>query len=230
VPVTSETSESRLPAWRRQTGGQHRSPAALTVLGTLGLQLALPQDVVVRPVWLLPAVSGVLAIALWLINPGRIDRRSTIDRMISLVLVATVSLVNGSSAVQLVYGIVTGSIGDRAGPVLISGVIVYWTNIVVFSLWYWEFDRGGPAARALGERDYPDLLFPQMDSPHLAPTEWEPGYLDYLYFSFTNAAAFSPTDVMPLRYWAKMTMMLQAIISLILALMVVAWAVNGLRG
>ncbi len=199
------------------------------VVATLCLQVALPGEMVTHPWWLLPVLSLLLVVALLLVNPGRTDHFSVVERVISLVLVAAVTLVNGASAIQLVYGIIGGTLNSQAGAVLISGGIVYWTNIVVFSLWYWEFDRGGPGRRALGHAEYPDLQFPQMAEPDLAHDEWEPSYLDYLYFSFTNAAAFSPTDVMPLRIWAKMTMMLQAALSLVVALLVVAWAINGLR-
>ncbi|RSM41825.1 DUF1345 domain-containing protein [Amycolatopsis balhimycina DSM 5908] len=199
------------------------------VVATLVLQVALPEDMALHPWWLLPAVSGLLVVALLLANPGRMTQFSAVERTISLLLVAAVTAVNGASAGQLVYGIATGSIGDRAGAVLVTGVIVYWTNIVAFSLWYWEFDRGGPGKRAAGRARYPDLQFPQMADPGLADQDWEPSYLDYLYFSFTNAAAFSPTDVMPLRIWAKMTMMLQAFVSLVLAVLVVAWAINNLK-
>jgi uncharacterized membrane protein len=199
------------------------------VVATLVLQVALPEDMALRPQWLLPGVSGLLVVALLLANPGRMTHFSAVERTISLLLVAAVTAVNAFSAVSLVYEIATGTIGDRAGAVLVTGGIVYWTNIVAFSLWYWEFDRGGPGKRAAGRARYPDLQFPQMADPDLAHQDWEPSYLDYLYFSFTNAAAFSPTDVMPLRIWAKMTMMLQAVVSLVLAVMVVAWAINNLK-
>lgn len=199
------------------------------VVATLVLQVALPDDMALHPWWLLPAVSVLLVVALLLVNPGRMSQFSAVERVISLLLVATVTAVNGGSAGTLVYGIATGSVGDRAGAVLVTGGIVYWTNIVAFSLWYWEFDRGGPGKRAAGRAEFPDLQFPQMADPDLAHQDWEPSYLDYLYFSFTNAAAFSPTDVMPLRIWAKMTMMLQAVISLVLAVMVVSWAINNLK-
>jgi uncharacterized membrane protein len=199
------------------------------VVATLVLQVALPDDMALHPRWLLPAVSGLLVVALLLVNPGRMSQFSAVERVISLLLVAAVTAVNVASAVQLVHGIVTSSVGDRAGAVLVTGGIVYWTNIVAFSLWYWEFDRGGPGRRAAGRAEFPDLQFPQMADPDLAHQDWEPSYLDYLYFSFTNAAAFSPTDVMPLRIWAKMTMMLQAVVSLVLAVMVVSWAINNLK-
>ena len=199
------------------------------VFATLLLQVALPDDMALHPWWLLPGVSVLLVVALLLVNPGRMTQFSAVERSISLLLVAVVTVVNAGSAVTLVYGIGTGTIGDKAGPVLVTGGVVYWTNIVVFSLWYWEFDRGGPGRRAAGRREFPDLQFPQMADPDLAHQDWEPSYLDYLYFSFTNAAAFSPTDVMPLRIWAKMTMMLQAFVSLVLAVMVVAWSINNLK-
>ncbi|WP_033291261.1 DUF1345 domain-containing protein [Amycolatopsis jejuensis] len=185
-------------------------------MGTLALQLALPDEMVLRPWWLLPALTAVLIVALMLLNPGRVSEFNTIERMISLAALAVVSVLNGASAVQLVIGIAEGSLRGHAVQVLISGVVIYWTNVVVFSLWYWEFDRGGPARRATGRAEYPDLQFPQMSDPSMAKAEWEPRYLDYLYMSFTNATAFSPTDVMPLRIWAKMTMMVQAGISLLL--------------
>jgi uncharacterized membrane protein len=199
------------------------------VVATLVLQVVLPDDMALHPWWLLPGVSVLLVVALLLVNPGRMSQFSAVERTISLLIVGLVTVVNAWSAASLVHSIATATIGDRAGAVLVTGGIVYWTNIVAFSLWYWEFDRGGPGRRAAGRAEFPDLQFPQMADPDLAHRDWEPSYLDYLYFSFTNAAAFSPTDVMPLRIWAKMTMMLQAVISLVLAVMVVAWAINNLK-
>ncbi|NKQ58196.1 DUF1345 domain-containing protein [Amycolatopsis sp. K13G38] len=221
--------ETPVPAWRGPTPGEHRWPAVAVVVGTVALQVLLPDELVLRPWWLLPAVTALLVVALMLINPGRVSRRTPVDRTVALGVVAVVSVANGASAVGLVSGIIDGSITNRPGSVLLSAAIVYWTNIVVFSLWYWEFDRGGPGQRASGGAEYPDLMFPQMSNPELAPKDWEPTYPDYLYLSFTNATAFSPTDVMPLRRWAKLTMMLQSAISLMIALLVVAWAVGALK-
>ncbi len=122
-----------------------------------------------------------------------------------------------------------GTEGGSAGPLLVTGGAIWLTNVIVFGLWYWEFDRGGPVARANATRMYPDFLFVQMTSPHLAPPDWEPAFSDYLYLSFTNAAAFSPTDVMPLSRWAKMAMTMQAVISIVTVALVVARAVNILK-
>lgn len=174
-------------------------------------------------------MTGLLVVTLLLINPGRVSRHAPLERGMALCLVAVVSVANAASAVQLVDGIITGSIANRPGSVLVSAAIVYWSNIVAFSLWYWEFDRGGPGERAAGSAEYPDFLFPQMSDPEFAAKDWRPTYPDYLYLSFTNSTAFSPTDLMPLRPWAKLIMMLQSAVSLIIALLVVAWAVGALN-
>jgi uncharacterized membrane protein len=102
-------------------------------------------------------------------------------------------------------------------------------NVLLFALWYWQLDGGGPTSRprcAPAERDF---LFPQQTEPALLERGWRPLFLDYLYMSFTNASAFSPTDTLPLSRWAKMLMLVQSALSLALAVMVVARAVNILR-
>jgi uncharacterized membrane protein len=110
-----------------------------------------------------------------------------------------------------------------------TGAAIWLTNVIVFALWYWEFDRGGPVARALARKPLPDFQFVQMQSPELAHPDWEPAFMDYLYLSFTNATAFSPTDVLPLSRWAKATMLLQSAISLVTVALVIARAVNVLK-
>ena len=118
---------------------------------------------------------------------------------------------------------------QNAASLLATGAAIWFTNVIAFGLWYWEFDRGGPVARAYARQILPDFLFVQMQNPELAPVEWEPGFLDYFYLSFTNATAFSPTDVMPLSRWAKLTMMTQALVSLVTLALVIARAVNILK-
>jgi uncharacterized membrane protein len=101
--------------------------------------------------------------------------------------------------------------------------------VLVFSFWYWDLDRGGPAQRAIGKGGFPAFLFVQMQTPDVAPADWKPTFVDYLYLSFTNATAFSPTDVLPLARWTKLTMMLQSIVSLSTVALVIARAVNILK-
>ena len=218
------------PAWKRPTKGEARWQVALCVAAAVALQFAVPDRLVlVRPAWILPTAQGLLLVALVVANPKHINRRSRALRMLGLTLAAFLSLANAWSVVRLADGLLNGTEGEAARPLLITGGVIWLTNVIVFALWYWEFDRGGPVARADATRVYPDFLFAQMTSPHLAPPRWEPMFGDYLYLSFTNATAFSPTDVMPLSRWAKMAMTLQSAISIVTVALVVARAVNILR-
>ncbi len=221
--------ERLVPAWRRATEGEHRLPVAAAVAVAIALQLVLPGRLVIRPVWLLPALEGLLMLGLIAANPKRMNRTSTTLRGASVALIALISLANAWSSGALIKGIVSGTSGDNASLLLARGASVYLTNIIVFALWYWEWDRGGPVARARGLRPYPDFLFPQMTQTGIAPSDWRPNFIDYLYVSFTNASAFSPTDTMPLTRWAKMLMLLQASVALLTVAFILARAVNILK-
>lgn len=217
----------QLPAWRRKTNGETRWPVAIVTAIGIALQVAVPGRLaLLRPVWVLPAVQAVLLVALVLANPHRINRESRALRTLGLILAALLSLANGWSVALLAVDITQGRMHQSAGSLLITGVAIWATNVVAFALWYWELDRGGPVARALGSHPYPDFQFPQMVTPEMAPPHWEPAFPDYLYLAFTNASAFSPTDVMPLSRWAKMLMTVQSVISIITVALVVARAVN----
>ena len=219
-----------VPAWRRRTEGEARWPAAVAVAAAVALQYPLPgRLVLLHPAWVLPTLQVLLLLALVMANPRRINTESRAIRLLSLALAAVLSLANAWSVARLVIGLVNGTEGSTPGPLLVTGGIIWLTNVIVFGLWYWEFDRGGPAARANAEHMYPDFLFAQMTAPLLAPPDWEPAFGDYLYLSFTNAAAFSPTDVLPLSRWAKMAMTAQASISIVTVALVVARAVNILK-
>jgi hypothetical protein len=218
------------PAWRRRTEGEARWQVALCTAVAIALQVAVPDRLVlVSPSWVLPALEGVMLVCLIIANPHRINRQSRALRWFSLLLAALISLANAWSLYRLANGLVTGHQHWNAGPLLITGGAIWLTNVIVFGLWYWEFDRGGPVARALGSNPYPDFQFPQMVSPEMAPPHWEPQFADYLYLAFTNAAAFSPTDVMPLSRWAKLAMTLQSAISIVTVALIVARAVNILH-
>ncbi|MFJ9709523.1 hypothetical protein [Streptomyces sp. NPDC101234] len=217
------------PAWRRATQGEPRWAVTAVILVAVALQLMLPHRLAFQPYWVLPVLEMVLLAGLIAGNPRRVEPRTRWLRLLGLALMCVISLANGWSAVRLVAGLVNGTEGEDAGPLLLTGGGIWLTNVIVFALWYWEWDRGGPMARVRGHRQYADFLFVQMQSPETAPTDWEPTFLDYLYLSFTNSTAFSPTDVMPLSRWAKMLMMLQSSVSLVTVVLVVARAVNILR-
>jgi hypothetical protein len=194
------------------------------------LQVALPNRLGLQPAWLLPALEGLLLVALTVFNPDRLNKQHPGLRYGTFVLVGLLSLSNAASAVLLVRELLHGSdTTGSAGSLLANGAAIYATNILAFALWYWDFDRGGPAARANATQEHPDFLFPQMASPELASPDWEPIFLDYLYVSFTNATAFSPTDTMPLSRWTKVLMALQSSVALMVAALVIARAVNILK-
>jgi uncharacterized membrane protein len=218
-----------LPAWCRPTDGESRWPVALAVVSTIALQVAVPDRLAIGPRWLLPGLVAALLAVLTIANPGRINQERRWLRWASLTLVALASVANTWSAGTLVYGLVQGTEGGSAGPLLATGGAIWLTNVLVFALWYWEFDRGGPSARAHGRHEHPDFQFPQMQNPTLAHEDWEPTFLDYLYLSFTNATAFSPTDTMPMTRWAKMAMLTQSAVSLATVALVIARAINILK-
>jgi hypothetical protein len=226
----AERDDDILPAWRRPTAGEHRWPAAVAILVAIALQVLLPSNLAFQPRWLLPGIEAALFVVLVVANPRRINRESTVLRLVALAFMLVASIATLWSAGLLIYRLVYGDAGSRAGPLLVNGGAIWLTNVIVFALWYWEADRGGPAARANARQDYPDFVFVQMTSPELARREWEPQFVDYLYLSFTNATAFSPTDTLPLSRWAKLAMMAQSAVSLTTVALVIARAVNILRG
>jgi hypothetical protein len=229
-----------VPAWRRRTEGEPRWQVALITAAAIALELPVPGRLdLVRPAWIMPAAQGALLVTLVAVNPHRINRESTALRSLSLTLATLLSLANAWAAAALVNQLVRGngtgnphSVLDSPAPLLVTGGAIWLTNVIVFALWYWEFDQGGPVARALAAaKRPPDFLFPQMTlgDPHLVPKDWEAAFTDYLYLAFTNATAFSPTDTMPLSRWAKMAMTLQSAVSLVTAALVIARAVNILK-
>ena len=221
------TAERR-PAWLRATDGEHRWWIALALGVTIAAQFALPSRFVVHPAYLAPTIEAVLLVVLTVMHPDRLSQRTQQLRIASQVLLAIIAITNAISVGLLIHTITTG---HHIPPVtlLIGGGEIWLTNTVVFALWFWEYDRGGPAARAHGTKDVPDLLFPQMTDEHLA-RNWEPIFVDYLFVSFTNSTAFSPTDTMPLSRWAKLLFALQAAISLVTVALIAARAVNILPG
>jgi hypothetical protein len=173
-----------------------------------------------------PTVEGVLLLVLVVIAPARATTRSVGVRRFALVVIGLVTLTNVVSLVLLVHFLING--GKAGGHSLIlSGIVLWVTNVLIFAVWYWEMDRGGPVARFENPDAMADFQFPQMeDSKSYVPENWQPGFLDYLYTSLTNATAFSPTDTMPLTQTAKMVMGVQGVSALVTVGLVVARAVN----
>jgi hypothetical protein len=229
ISALTRIEDEVLPAWLRPTVGENRIPVALAILLAAFLQITLASRFALHPQWLLPAAELILLATSTAINPIRLTRRTRFARYLSLTLVALISVDNGISAALLDTKLIQGHAGDQAGPLLASAAAIYVTNVIVFGIWYWELDRGGPFERALATTPYPDFLFPQMTQKHLARNDWEPQFGDYLYVSLTNATAFSPTDTLPLTRWTKFLMALQSAIALSTTALVIARAVNILK-
>jgi hypothetical protein len=146
-------------------------------------------------------------------------------RTASIALVAVISIANGLALVALIGSILNGHETSGA-ELLFKGATIWGTNVVAFALWFWGLDRGGPITRQKPDPPLPDFQFPQMENPQLAEAGWQPQLLDYIYVSFTNSIAFSPTDAMPLTHWAKMLMLSESAISAVTVLLVAARSVN----
>ncbi len=207
-----------------------RWPMALAVFASIVLQLITPSRGRLPGWWLFPALEFLLLVVVILRDPGRIDRRSRAARRSTIVLISVMTLGTLGGVVVLIVDILAGVAGINATDLLGRGAALWITNIIVFSLWYWELDRGGPAERAAGSGVAPSFAFPENATPELVPDGWRPKYPDYLYLAYTNATAFSPTDTLPLQTWAKMTMLLQSVVSLVTAILVIARAINVLPG
>ena len=204
-----------------------RWPATLAIVGAIGLYFALPDSLVLGPRWVFPALEGTILVPLTVARPHRHAGESGASRMAAIVLIALANIGNVASLGLLVHLLLGGlHIGGRT--LILSAIEIYLTNVIIFGLWYWELDGGGPAAR-LGKRSpYRDFLFPQMNSPDKAPPGWRPSLVDYMYVSLTNATAFSPTDTLPLTRKAKSLMSVQCVASLLTVALVAGRAVNVL--
>jgi uncharacterized membrane protein len=194
------------------------------------LQVVTPHAGRVPGWWLFPVLEVILLGILTVQDPGRIDRRSRGLQRLMIALLAVMATGMALAVVVLVYDILSSLTGVTATVLLGRGAAIWVTNVIVFSLWYWGLDRGGPAERAARSAVPPSFAFPENATPELVPEGWMPEYPDYLYLSFTNATAFSPTDTLPVRRWAKMTMLVQAAVSLVTAVLVLARAINVLPG
>jgi hypothetical protein len=144
--------------------------------------------------------------------------------------VVDAAIVDGTAHLNMMWAaMMAGGVGTetRGANLLDGGIVIWGTNLVIFSVWYWELDRGGPVRGAHGGKPMaPDFLFPQMTDPRWKEPGWRPRFGDYLYVSLTNQTAFSPTDTMPLTYRAKLLMGVQGLASLITVGVIVARAVN----
>jgi uncharacterized membrane protein len=201
-------------------------PALATVLAAIGLQLTLPERLTVGPTYLVPALEGALLIGLSVATPRELEREHPRRRALAIGLIALVSAANIFSLYELTHHLLHSKQPTNGHQLIIAGMLIWLTNFLIFALWYWELDRGGPGKRAAGHDGPPDFLFPQMSDDRIEPRDWRPKFFDYLYVSLTNATAFSPTDTMPLSPMAKGVMGIQSVVSLVTLGLIISRAVN----
>ena len=208
---------------------ESRWEAGVAVLAAAALQGVLPEHLTVGPNWLLPTREIALLGPLLLANRSHGHARSgRLWRRISVASIALVNVANIASLALLIHSLLNGS--KSSGKQLILAAIGIWlTSLIVFALWYWQVDRGGPVARCNPDQPKPDLFFPQMANPELASPDWAPTFVDYAYVSLTNCMAFSPTDTMPLTRRIKTIMGAQSLVSLATIAIVGSRAVNILN-
>jgi hypothetical protein len=176
--------------------------------------------------WLTPAIPELmLLIALAWSRPRHQLEQLGHRRTAALALLGIVSVANGVALLALMGSVLNGH-EHNGGELLLKGITVWTTNVIAFGLWYWAFDRGGPVRRLRPDPPPPDFQFPQLENPQLASLDWQPELVDYVYVSFTNSIAFSPTDAMPLSRWAKLLMLAESALSSLTVLLVAARAVN----
>ena len=211
------------------------------VLVIICLQLLVINDLSFGPRWLAPVLEAALLVPLsvataWTQSEARkavedhewhrIGERRLMIRRTALVMTGIISLMNCGSLVFLVPAPGGGHAGSTGTTLLVDALNIWVTNVIVFALWFWSTDRGGPPTCGLVKRAEADFLFPQMSLNDRDMRGWLPGFVDYLFLAFTNATAFSPTDTMPLTPRAKLLMMAEAMISLLTIALVAARAVN----
>jgi uncharacterized membrane protein len=210
--------------------GEKRWPMGITLLVAIALPLLLPPKFSLGPRWVISVVEALLLVTLTIADPGRIDRRSAAVRAFSLVLVGVLVAAAAGITARLVVDLIRGGPETNSPAQLLwVGSIAWLYVIIAFSFLYWELDGGGPEARSRAKPDFPDLAFPEHLNPKIARPGWRPEFFDYLYLAFTDATAFSPTDVMPMARWAKLAMAVQATACLVVLGLVIARAVNILK-
>lgn len=199
--------------------------SSLAVLTAIGLYLILPRPLLAGPRWLVPTIEAVLLASLSLVRQFRSSAEEDDIRRLVVGVIAVLNVVNVISVALLVDHLLYGGI-TRGRSLLYAAVSVWLTNVIVFGLWFWQLDRGGPVARTFGMERHPDFQFPQMIAGDVAAPSWRPQFVDYLYVSLTNAAAFSPTDTMPLTPIAKALMAAESLVSIVTVAVVAGRAVN----
>jgi hypothetical protein len=210
-------------AQAKQIIREPRWPAFVAMVADAFIHYALPQRFSVGPRWLVFAVIFVLLIPI-----GFSYRRERYDvtKILTLIAIGVITLALIGSLGLLIEGLPQHK--DPPRTLLTSAALLWFTNVLVFALWYWKLDAGGPLGRDQHGGSKSSFLFPQMTRQDEVSQAWSPVFLDYLFLAFNTSTAFSPTDTSVLSRWAKVLMMVQSLISLSIIALLAARAVNVL--
>jgi hypothetical protein len=200
---------------------------ALAVVTVGALHRALPDGFTLAPMWVFQALLLIFLAVLIIGDPGRVDRERPWLRVTTELMIGLIAVTNAVAVGRLVIGILENATFSAAPDLLRVGGVVWVTNVLTFALWFWDLDAGGAAARANGSPNHPvGFIFPEYTNPELVEPGWFPRFVDYLALSFNTAMAFSPTDVAAVRPWAKLLLMAESMVSLLVAVLVLARAIN----
>jgi len=231
----SSTSQSQIddqsfePAWGTVSDEEPRWPASIAIIVAMTIQAFLPHELTRNLPLVIFGLELIILVPISFSAPKRHKNESKFLRILANVVIALVSIANLATLILLIYSLFFESGKVNSIELFFSGLGIWTTNVIAFALWFWEIDRGGPHERTHKGHDAPDFLFPQMSTPGSARPDWTPKFFDYLYLAFTNATAFSPTDVLPLSARAKLLMLLESLIALATISLVAARAVNIIK-
>ena len=211
--------------------GERWWPVALAILAAAFLHLVLPVKYRAAPTWVVLVVVLALLAALIIGDPGRIDRQKTWLRVLTGAVIAFLTVANLVAAARLVHDIISNNklFANNATGLLAAGGVIWATNVIAFGLWYWDLDRGGAAARAHHPDANPAFVFPEMADTEYVSAGWVPTFVDYLALAFWTSTSFGPADTSPIKPWAKLLMIVEAGVSLVIGALVIARAINILQ-
>ncbi len=218
MDTTTKHPEKFEPLWHVQ----------LAVLCAIGLQIVLIDKLTAGPKYIIAGLEFVLLIILSITtHDALIYKSGSLRRLVGIIMTGLISMANITSLILVLNYLLTKSHHIDGRTLIFSAIAIFLTNIIMFGLWYWELDGGGPGGRGT-HRPPVDFLFPQMNISYKVTEQenWQPTFFDYLYVSITNATAFSPTDTLPITHRAKLLMSIQSIASLLTVALVAARAIN----
>lgn len=198
----------------------------LAVLAAIVLQLFLPDRFVFGSRYLLIGIEALLLVAMSFTTPKERIFRSIGRRINVFLLIFLTSAANAYSLIEITRQLLQNGQITRGRDLILTTLNIFLTNIIIFALWYWEMDGGGPGHRQAAAKHEHDFLFPQNQHEDYRHPDWSPTFVDYFYVSSTNAMTFGPADTKPLSRRAKMLMLMQATISLLAIALVAARAIS----